>query len=69
MITIEDSNYGEQRLLTKMDSLIKASICAQLYMLAAVNVQKKVVLWTSIVVVLFTLFTTFVSAIACRTMS
>ncbi|OAL56466.1 hypothetical protein IQ07DRAFT_674664 [Pyrenochaeta sp. DS3sAY3a] len=49
--------------------LIKASICAQLYMLAPVNVQQKVVLWTSIVVVLFTLFTTFSAIFQCIPMS
>ncbi|KAJ6205461.1 hypothetical protein PSV09DRAFT_2403175 [Bipolaris maydis] len=49
--------------------LIKASMLAQLHLLAAPGTQKRVVFWTGCLVCIFTMFTTFSAIFQCIPMS
>lgn len=49
--------------------LIKASMLAQLHLLAAPGMQKKIVFWTGCLVCIFTIFTTFSAIFQCIPMS
>jgi hypothetical protein len=52
--------------LLNLDRLVKASILAQLHRLAPPGMQKRVVVWIGALVVVFMLFTVFVSVYAAR---
>lgn len=51
-------------ILIQFDRLIKMSILAQFHQLAPPGMQKRAVVWVAIFVLMFTLFTVFVSSIA-----
>lgn len=52
---------GPPAILTKRFRLVKMSILAQFYQLALPGMQRRVIMWVGIFVLVFTLFTVFVS--------
>lgn len=52
--------------MLNLDRLVKMSILAQLHRLAPPGMQKRVVVWIGVFVVVFMLFTVFVSVYSAR---
>lgn len=53
-------------MMLNLDRLVKMSILAQLHRLAPPGMQKRVVVWIGVFVVVFMLFTVFVSVYSAR---